>query len=75
MKTVEITIRVEVPDSATNVAVDETGVPVCDDRPMTQSESEGLDYPGGFGSWSGYTAGRDWMLRVVNWRETLTEVK
>lgn len=73
MKTVTIPIKVEVPDDAKQVAVDENGeVWSTNSHPINSSGKDG----NGFGVWVAdglYYWGH--RCRVSNWKETLTEVK
>jgi hypothetical protein len=65
MKTVKITIEVEVSDNLGFVTVDENGLP-CGHP--TKPEL-------GITCWNGEPFGFYNRLKVINWRETLTEVK
>ena len=67
MNTVKITIEVEVPDNATQAAVDDTGQPwsFCGNAEIFDCDSFGQ-------IWTGKNCTQ---CRVINWRETLTEVK
>jgi hypothetical protein len=71
MKTVKILIEVEVPDNAKQVAVDENGevwsYEYKNVRPNGKADS-------GLGIWRSTGHGTE-RCRVLNWTETLTEVK
>jgi len=69
MKTSELTIKVEVPDEATFVAVDEDG-DMCWYAEKPQSK-DGEHVP----KITGHRGIDFGAATVTNWRETLTEVK
>lgn len=67
MKTVKITIEVEVPDNASQAAVDDKG------QPWSFSGDAEIFDCDSFGQlWTGKNCTE---CRVINWRETLTEVE
>lgn len=67
MKTVKITIEVEVPDDASQAAVDDIG------QPWSFGGNAEIFDCDSFGQiWTGKNCTQ---CRVINWRETLTEVK
>jgi hypothetical protein len=72
MKTVKILIEVEVSDNAKQVAVDENGeVWSTQNKKMRPNGKDGL----GLGIWYAVGSSVSERCRVLNWKETLTEVK
>jgi hypothetical protein len=72
MKIVTIPIKVEVPNNAKQVAVDENGeVWSTQNKKMRPNGKDGS----GLGIWYAVGSSVSERCRVLNWKETLTEVE